>query len=494
MTKLATKPSTPRLSETAKHLVVPTGIVATGFPAVEKKAKELGVSFRWWQKPLGKLILAKRENGLYAASIGGCWLSIPRQVGKTFLIGMMIFALCLLRPNLTVIWTAHRLRTAEETFEKMKALAGRMRIKPYVKKVVLGSGDEAIIFTNGSRILFGARERGFGRGFDKVDVVVYDEAQILGENALDDIIPALNQSDQPEGALVLCMGTPPKPDDPSEAFLRARRECLAGEDEDTLWVEFGAAEKYEFTPSPEPLSEADWAQVAKANPSFPEQTPREAILRMRKLLGPDSFRREGAGIFDEVRVSASPLDLEKWDALMLPDAEIPAGKPTRYSLAMSFDRVVSIGVGIPGSIPFVDLAEMDRVDDSKLLIDWLAKRRQRAVVMIDARDPAAAYAGELRARGVKVNVVSRQDSGRAYSLLTTAIDEGAVWHAGQPAVAEAMEKLVPVEVTKGGLWEPTLEDSGTDMAPLRAITLALFGLSLEKQRPKDPLAGKVIAG
>jgi hypothetical protein len=75
-----------------------------------------------------------------------------------------------------VIWTAHRW-TAEETFGKMQVFAKRKRIAPHVLKIVLGSGDEAIVFRNGSRILFGARERGFGRGFDEVDVLIFDEAR-----------------------------------------------------------------------------------------------------------------------------------------------------------------------------------------------------------------------------------------------------------------------------------------------------------------------------
>ena len=33
-----------------------------------------------------------------------------------------------------------------------------------------GSGDEEVRFTNGSRILFGARERGFGRGIAGVEI------------------------------------------------------------------------------------------------------------------------------------------------------------------------------------------------------------------------------------------------------------------------------------------------------------------------------------
>ena len=78
-----TKPSTPRLSEVARHVVIPKGVVSTGWPAVEAKCLDLGIQFRWWQKPIGSIILGKREDGKYASTIGGTGLSIPRQVGKT---------------------------------------------------------------------------------------------------------------------------------------------------------------------------------------------------------------------------------------------------------------------------------------------------------------------------------------------------------------------------------------------------------------------------
>jgi hypothetical protein len=332
--KSPTKTSTRRLSDVAR-VAVPGDITSTGWPAVEAKCSEFGVSFRWWQKPIGQVILGKRANGKYATTIGGTGLSIPRQVGKTFLVGAIIFALCLLRPGLTVIWTAHRLRTAEETFGKMQVRQAQA-IAPFISKVVLGSGDEAIEFTNGSRILFGARERGFGRGFDEVDVVVYDEAQILTENALDDMIPATNQCRQPEGALLLFMGTPPKPTDPSEVWLRMRTEALSGEDDDTAWIEFGADEDYEPTPAPAPLTEKDWKQIAKANPSFPEDTPREAILRMRKKLGHESFRREGMGIYDDLtKVKVDIFGAGKWAAGRT-NAQPEA--PAAIGVAVSVDR------------------------------------------------------------------------------------------------------------------------------------------------------------
>ena len=77
----------PRLSEAARHVVVPEGIVSTGWPAVRDTLANLGVFFDQWQQDLSKLALGKRRNGKSAAGVGGVVLSIPRQVGKTFWVG-----------------------------------------------------------------------------------------------------------------------------------------------------------------------------------------------------------------------------------------------------------------------------------------------------------------------------------------------------------------------------------------------------------------------
>ena len=82
--------------------------MSTGWPAVEAKCAEFGDEFDAWQQGAGRLILAKREDGSYAATVGGITLAIPRQVAKTFLVGRIVFALCVLFPGLRVIWTAHR--------------------------------------------------------------------------------------------------------------------------------------------------------------------------------------------------------------------------------------------------------------------------------------------------------------------------------------------------------------------------------------------------
>lgn len=466
-------PSEPRLREIAQHVVVPKGAVTTGWPAVRAKCRELGISFRPWQPNVGRIILAKRADGKYAATIGGTGLSIPRQVGKTFLVGAIIFALCLLRPKLTVIWTAHRLKTAEETLKKMQAMANRKRIAPYIDHVYVGSGDGEVRFRNGSRILFGARERGFGRGFDEVDVLVFDEGQILTESALDDMIPATNQSRQPEGALLLFMGTPPRPKkDPGEVWLRMRREALSGQDDDTAWVEFGGDEGYEFTPLPAPLSEADWKQIAKANPSYPDDTSRESILRMRKKLGSASFLREGAGVYDKDDDLTTMLP--GWPSLA---ADHPGSVVAAIGLAVSVN-------GEHGSIAQVDvygdgLVNVD-AQDRRPGTAWMvaeAKRIQteyRCAVVIDEKCPDATLITALEDAGVDVTVMKLADYVEAWSNLKNRVRDKRLTHQATALLDDALAVAKPRSVGDGR-EVPGRKASSDDIDMLEAAIAALHG-------------------
>lgn len=483
-----TKPSTFRLSEVAREVRPPAGVVSTGWPAVRDKCRDLGISFRPWQSPVGQLILAKRADGKYAATVGGTGLSIPRQVGKTFLVGAIVFALCLLRPKLTVIWTAHRNRTAEETFGKMQAFAKRKRIAPFISKIVLGSGDEAIHFTNGSRILFGARERGFGRGFDEVDVLIFDEAQILSESALDDMIPATNQSRQETGALLLFMGTPPKPKDPGEVFTRMRDEALAGEDADTCWVEFGADKGYQPTPLPAPLTARDWQQVAKANPSFPDDTPREAILRMRKKLGPESFLREGLGLWDEHGAAKADIfGAGKWLACRT-TMDRPES-PAAIGVAVSVDRLhASIAAASVVEVPDPDDPDGEPVERIYVAavkrrdgIAWTVAEAKRiqdkydCSVVIDEKGPTKDSIEDLEDADVAVEAFTLDQYAEACSRFFDKVQAGEVLH---PAPAEG-ERDELDEAVAGAAWRNVTDrqvwgrrKSTTDVSMLEAATLA----------------------
>ena len=234
-----------RLSEIARHLVQPSGIVGSDFNLVNRAAVKAGIRYDLWQQGFLYLLLAKREDGRYACGAGGAVLSSCRQIGKTFMIGTAMFILCAGRRHTLVIWTAHHTRTSDETFNDLCELARTPVLARYVDHIRRANGQQEIRFSNGSRIMFGARENGFGRGLHSADIEVFDEAQILTVKALDNLIPIVNTSPNP---LVVLMGNPPKPGDQSEAFAEKRANALAGSD-GMLYVELSAAPDADTPPT-----------------------------------------------------------------------------------------------------------------------------------------------------------------------------------------------------------------------------------------------------
>jgi len=272
--------------------------------------ERIGIIFDPWECDLNRCLLAKSRNGLYAADTA--LLSIPRQVGKTFDVGGVVFADSIINPGTTTVWTAHRFKVARETFNEMRAWAKSSKLAPHVEydDITTGAGNECIPFRNGSRIVFAARERGAIRGFTKVRRLVLDEGQILTELAMSDLVPTMNQAVNPQ---IVLMCTPPKPSDPSEVVTRLRADALAGESTGVLYVELSAP------PGSRPDDRAAWR---KANPSYPKRTPAKAILRMRKLLSPEDFMREALGVWDEPGGAWDVIAEDAWGSARLAGARM----------------------------------------------------------------------------------------------------------------------------------------------------------------------------
>lgn len=477
MASSRTRPGTKKLSEVARLVVAPSGITATAWPAVEATCRlRLGVEFDPWQDGAGRLILAKRGDKL-AAMIGGVGMSLPRQVGKTHLIGAMVFALCVDRPNLLVIWSAHHARTHGETFLSMQAFADRQRVKPYIEQVFKGSGDEEIRFHNGSRILFGARERGFGRGIPGVDMIVADEAQIMSDKALDAQLATMNTSGF---GLAIFVGTPPRPDDPSEAFSRMRTEAWSGELRDAAWIEFGA------DPDADPNDRKQWA---KANPSFPKRTPVESLLRLQRKLKPDSFMREGLGVWSST--GSGLIDLTTWRSRC--DARSTPGRKVSFAAHVSPDRrwaSVAVGSMRPDGVLHLELVEHG--EGVGWLAPWLtSKSREHSAVatVVAGASAAGALAPDLEGvRGFKALGAAevKKACGGLLDLLSTGRVVVRLTDDRLNAVLDAAVASAAKSSKTGAEWVFT-SAADVDLSPLYAIALAAHVARQRRPRTDDEL-------
>ncbi len=476
-----------QLSKLARHVVVPEGAVTTGWPRVKAACAALGVSFDPWQDLAGRLALSKLEDGQYAAGVGGVTMSLPRQVGKTYFVGWTVVGMCLTEPGLTVIWTAHHSRTANEVFESMQGMAETPAMRPHVAKVTAGAGTQSVRFHNGSRIMFGARESGFGRGFAGVDVLVFDEAQILSERAIDDMVAAQNTA---SNALTFMIGTPPKPTDPSEAFTRARREALEGVSVDALYIEFGAER------GANPDSPATWKV---ANPSHPRRTSKAAMMRLRRKLTEESFIREGLGTWDELpgqEPSAFPMD--SWDRLGL--STVPESWPLAgIGLDMNPERTritVAVAAWSPSGVhvELVDTTDEVQSLDERAIVAWVwARVKRRIPVVMDAFSPARSLEGPLKARGVKVRAMSAGELAQACGGFHDAVAHGGLSHFGQDVLRDSLRDSVKVEFGKSGAWKVRPRGVDSDITGAMAAISAHFGAAKFGRRPTmiptEPLPG-----
>jgi hypothetical protein len=475
--------STPHLSDIARELVVPEGIVTTGWPAVASTLGRLGLTFDPWQRQLSQLILGKRSDGLFAAGVGGVVWSSPRQIGKTFLLGGLELALALLYPGWLALWTSHSLRTTGETFRAMKGMCQMPEVRSFVAPGGIHESHTApgIELANGSRILFGSRERGFGVGFARVDSLVVDEAQRVTQKALDDMVPTMNHAPNP---LAFFTGTPPGPHEDGEAFGRMRSR--ASKSVDQLYLEFGA--NPDCDPVGWPDGFVDWDQVARANPSFPRRTSKASILRMLELLGPASFRRAGLGLWDQDAREASLIDVDAWAGLQV-DGPPEGVRSFGVKFAPDGSRVgLAVSVRPESGPVYVEVLEARSMSDGVgWLIQFLAERwRSAAQIVVDGKAGAGMLLTGLRDAGVRGPVLvapSVEQVVTAHSMLLDAVSSGGVSHFGQLGLDQAVAHAGRRQIGTAGGWGFKPINGASELSALEAVTLAFWAAQTSRRKP-----------
>ena len=453
-----------KLSEVTKRLIVPAGITGSYWPQVRETCNDrMGLTLDRWQDGIAGLMLAYRDGGNLAHTVGGFGLCICRQVGKTHTVTCVLFGLCVEFPGLLAIWTSHHVKTNSETFLAVQSYCKRERVKPFVRNVYTGSGDEAVVFTNDSRILFGARERGFGRGIPGVDVLINDEGQIMTQRAMQDMLATMNVS---RLGLHAYIGTPPKPTDNSEVFRLLRQEGVDGDASDIVWIECGADDGI--------TDLDDIEQWMKANPSTPHRTPVVSIQRLRRRLDDDGFRREALGLWDSEEASA--FDITAWSDL----AERGADTPTRAALVidMSPDRR-HCWIGVAGDTVtekgerVLLMAAETKAAEAVIKVKKLMNERDIVEVAITS-GAARALEPDLVEAAVEYKKLTPSDVGAAYATMQEAIKNETICHLDQDELNTAMLMTKTRFVTSGEVEVFDRRNYSVNLSPAVACACALF--------------------
>ena len=429
-----------------------------------------------WQEDIWYAALGLREDGSLACDVMGVTLSIARQAGKTWGIMVGLIAICISRPGTTVVWSSHHDRTSTETLTKIAGSVEKPAIRPKLRAqhpVVFADDNRGVHFTNGSRILFGARSSGFGRGFSEVDVQVYDECQNLKEAALTDMLASMNVSDV---GLAFFMGTPPRPQDVAlgvnEAFKRRRDRALEPKKRRPFKGVY-----VEFSPEAPDAVVADidapgfWDTLAEVNPSYGFRVGKSAIERLVENMSPEDVRREVFGIWDKTNETLAVVSRDNWNGLTAQLDNLGAAASFGINATRSGWFWID-ACWVEGESAHVEIA-LGTQSEVEAVSFLTTHAGRRTPIKHDSTGAAKALGEKLKQRGYMASAYTQNESGAGNALWLGMVEERRLSHGGQPDMESAVRGSRRQDRASGG-WILVPRSDSFDIGPAIAMTAALY--------------------
>lgn len=415
-----------------------------------------------------------------------CGLSVPRQNGKNALIEVReLFGM--VGRGEKFLHTAHEVKTARKAFKRLQHFFGTKPDDPGAKFPELNAlvaevrnvnGQEAIYLTNGGSVEIVARSKNSARGFT-VDVLVMDEAQEMSEDDLEALMPTTSSAPLRNPQWIFT-GTPPGPNANGEIFTRVRNEALSGKAVRLAWHEWSSD-------SGSDLDDRD--EWRKVNPALINgRLQFEVIEGERARFSDDGFARERLGMWSSA-LASTVIDGESW--ALVADPSSLAIESLALAVDVSPDRSMA-SIGLAGMRAdgrwHVELDEQRR--GMGWIVPWVVQRCQRntiRAVVIDGMSPAASLIDELARAGVKVTTTSASNMAAACGTFYDAVMDARVAHTDQPQVNLALS--VARKRIIGDAWGWNRRNADSDITPLVAVTLALWGA--QNSNVKRPVRSQV---
>lgn len=428
---------------------------------------QIGKPMDFWQRVALETMLGETPTGQWSAIQFG--LIAARQNGKGGILeARELGGLFLFGENL-IIHSAHEFATAAEAFRRMKDLIdGTAWLSRRVKKVMNSHGSEGIELMSGQRLSYRTRTAGGGRGFT-ADVLVLDEAQKLDAAEVAALMPTLSASPNPQ---MIYTGTVTA----EAAVLRSvvERGRKGGEQR------FGYAE----WSAPDDADPADPAAHAQANPALGIRISAEYVAAEQAAMPAAEFAMERLSIWPEVSALGSVIAVESWARCDELGAQMPEGVRVAVGVAVSPKRDwASVGVaGLrPDGATYVELIKHEPGTDWLLpYLVGLADRLGPVAVVVDQGGPAGTLLAAFGAAGLPVRVTDTGDYINACAGFVDHVKYGRIRHRGQTPLTDAAVGVK--QRTVGERWVYARRDSSALVAPLEAVTLAVFGLTPDPKK------------
>lgn len=482
------------LVDIARQCFIPDDIAFTRYhELIAPELPGMGVVLDRWQEDIWYAALGLREDGSLACDVMGVTLSIARQAGKTWGIMAGLIAICLSRPGTLVVWSSHHDRTSGQTLDKIAGIVEKPAIRPKMRAqhpVVATDDNRGVHFANGSKILFGARSSGFGRGFSEVDIQVYDECQNLKESALTDMLAAMNVS---EIGLAFFMGTPPRPQEVAlgvhDAFKRRRDKALAPVKKRPfkgIYVEFSPE-----TPD-DVVADIDapdfWVKLAEANPSYGFRVGNSAIERLVENMSPEDVMREVFGIWDKTNETLAVVPKDHWNSLATDVDELPEVAAFGVNSTRSGWYWIT-ACWCEGESAHVEIA-LGTQSEVEAMNFMSRHATKRTPIKHDSTGAAKALGEKLKQRFFNASPYTQNEAGAGNALWLSLAEQRRLSHAGQPDLDLAVRGAQRKDRASGG-WMMNPRSESFDIGPAIAMSAAVYA-AMTARRPSGN--GRAVSG
>ena len=461
---------------------------------------EAHAAIEMWERYSGKVLdptqrlavevmMAQSLDDRWAAATTG--REMPRQNGKGDEFEV-VELWGLVQRSEAILHTVHDavLLASQAQQRMLGVLEGHADLRRLVKRKWQGTGQQMIEMRNGGTIWYRTRTGGGGRGVDDVDRLVVDEAQHATEEQLAAVSPTLLANANPQLNAAGTAGL----DGKSGWWWGVRKRAISPDPGRFGYVGH-TAERVHLNDQgrvvQDPVDVEDRALWVASNPAIGAgRGGGLAFLEEQlRVLGPASFAREHLGVWDpEPAEGGSDLDVAAWAELEHSESD----RPTRVALSVevSPDRQWGV-IGLAGfrSDGATHVQVVQSAKGTGWIVDRVAELRSwnPSCVAVDPAGPAGSLCGDLAASGVEVRQVSGREYRQACASFFDAVTNKTLRHQGQPLLNIAVSAAGMHPTGDAWVWRST--KPGTDVSPLKAVTLAMFALA---QAPKKPVRSGVV--
>jgi phage terminase large subunit-like protein len=218
--------------------------------------------------------------------------------------------------------------------------------------------------------------------------------------------------------------------------------------------------------------------AASANPALGGRLQWDVIQGERSRFSDEGFARERLGMWDSAN-SQRVISADSWKVVAASNL-VDDGGEVSIAIDVSPDRstaTIASAAWTVDDIPYVDVIESRRGEP-----DWgvakfveLVERHNVRAVVIDAASNANTLIDPLRQFGVTVTVTNARQMSVACGMFYDAVMEQTMRHLDQPLLNSALAAARKRPIGDGG-WGWSRKNSQSDITPVTASTLALWGL------------------